>query len=178
LLPCPRPARARCVPVSQGIGRGADVLSVASFLPTRWRRSAPVWAAFGLLPVLFAVGCAGGQSGSAIGAPVIAVTERDFAISAPKYLAAGDVVLRVQNRGPDGHELIVVRLDLGSLPMRSDGMTVSEEAVQRREVGVLEPGASGALRDLHLNLAPGRYQLFCNMSGHYLSGMHTSLVVK
>jgi uncharacterized cupredoxin-like copper-binding protein len=136
-----------------------------------------VWVAFGLLPVLFAVGCAG-PSGSAAGASVIAVTERDFAISAPKYLAAGDVVLRVQNRGPDGHELIVVRLDRGSLPMRSDGMTVSEEAVERREVGVLEPGASGALRDLRLSLAPGRYELFCNMSGHYLSGMHTLLVVK
>lgn len=151
---------------------------MASFLSTRWRLSAPVGVAFGLLPVLVAVGCAGGQGGSAGGASVIGVTERDFGISAPKYLAAGEVVLRVQNRGPDAHELIVVRLDRESLPMRSDGMTVSEEAVQRREVGVLEPGASGALRDLRLSLAPGRYQLFCNMSGHYLSGMHTLLVVR
>jgi hypothetical protein len=166
------------VTVSQGIRRGADVLTVASFLSTRWRLCTPGWVVAGLLPVLFAMGCAGGQSGSAAGASVIGVTEHDFGISAPKYLAAGDAVLRVHNRGPDAHELIVVRLDRGSLPLRSDGLTVSEEAVQRREVGVLEPGASGALRDLRLSLAPGRYELFCNMSGHYLSGMHALVVVR
>jgi uncharacterized cupredoxin-like copper-binding protein len=27
-------------------------------------------------------------------------------------------------------------------------------------------------------LAPGRYVLFCNMSGHYLGGMHRLLVVR
>jgi uncharacterized cupredoxin-like copper-binding protein len=109
---------------------------------------------------------------------VISVVERDFGVVAPKYLAAGDAVLRVQNRGPDAHELIVVRLDRKSLPMRDDGMTVSEEAVEHREAGVLEPAATGSVRDLHVSLAPGRYELFCNMSGHYLSGMHTLLVVR
>jgi uncharacterized cupredoxin-like copper-binding protein len=30
---------------------------------------------------------------------------------------------------------------------------------------------------LHLHLTPGRYVLFCNMAGHYLGGMHRTLVV-
>ena len=31
---------------------------------------------------------------------------------------------------------------------------------------------------LDVHLAPGRYKLLCNMSGHYLGGMHTALVVR
>jgi uncharacterized cupredoxin-like copper-binding protein len=31
---------------------------------------------------------------------------------------------------------------------------------------------------LRLHLRPGRYVMFCNMSGHYLGGMDTDVVVK
>ena len=41
----------------------------------------------------------------------------------------------------------------------------------------LEPGQPGSVRELALHLRPGRYVLLCNMSGHYLGGMHTELVV-
>jgi uncharacterized cupredoxin-like copper-binding protein len=50
--------------------------------------------------------------------------------------------------------------------------------VARSEVGVLEPADAHALRNLELRLAPGRYVLFCNMSGHFMGGMHRSLVVR
>jgi uncharacterized cupredoxin-like copper-binding protein len=86
-------------------------------------------------------------------------------------------VLRVRNHGPDRHELIAVRLEGGGLPLRRDGMTIDEDALQKATVGVLEPGASGSVRELHVSLRPGRYMLFCNMSGHYMGGMHTVLVV-
>jgi uncharacterized cupredoxin-like copper-binding protein len=62
--------------------------------------------------------------------------------------------------------------------MRSDGLTVDEERLQRSEVGVLEPAESHAVRDLRLHLTPGRYVLFCNMSGHFIGGMHKLLVVR
>ena len=62
--------------------------------------------------------------------------------------------------------------------MRSDGLTVDEESLQRREVGVLEPAEVNTVRDLRLHLTPGRYVLFCNMSGHYIGGMHRLLVVR
>ena len=106
------------------------------------------------------------------------VTERDFGIKAAKQVAAGAVVFRVRNRGPGSHELLVVRASTGRLPFRSDGLTVDEEAVTKAEVGVLEPGHAGVVRELRVRLTPGRYVLFCNMSGHFLGGMHTELVVR
>jgi hypothetical protein len=126
---------------------------------------------------LIAGGC-GGSSRSQARGPVLRVDERDFSISAPRQVDAGDVTLRVDNLGPDGHELLVVRLGNGGLPMRSDGRTVDEEALAHRGLRALEPGASGAVRDLQVHLTPGRYVLFCNMSGHYLGGMHRVLVVR
>lgn len=136
------------------------------------------WMALGLLAVLIATGCGGGSNRSTASTSVIGVSERDFAIQAPKTLPAGEVVLRVQNKGPDTHEFLVVRASSVRLPMRSDGLTVDEERLQRSEVGVLEPAEAHAVRDLTLHLAPGRYVLFCNMSGHFIGGMHRLLVVR
>jgi uncharacterized cupredoxin-like copper-binding protein len=115
--------------------------------------------------------------GAASPAPVVRVSERDFQISAPTRVRSGPVVLRVRNRGPENHELIVVRSS-ARLPLRKDGLTVDEEALQRAEAGALEPGRPGAVRELRLNLTPGRYVLFCNMEGHYLGGMHAVLLVR
>jgi uncharacterized cupredoxin-like copper-binding protein len=109
---------------------------------------------------------------------MVRIAERDFRISAPKHLASGDVVLSVRNNGPDAHELIVVRTRGARLPLRADGSTVSEEKLEPRVLGALEPGKPGSDRRLTLHLPPGRYTLFCNMSGHYLGGMHTELVVR
>ena len=132
------------------------------------------------LVAILAVGVSGcgatGHSGSA-DTKVVRVGERDFHIAAPLSAGAGHVVLRARNTGPDMHELIVVRAPNSDLPLRADGVTVNEEALQHAEAGVLESGQPGSVRDLSMNLAPGRYVLFCNMSGHYLGGMHASLVV-
>ncbi len=108
----------------------------------------------------------------------VRITERDFSISTTKTLSPGTVTLRVRNNGPDSHELIITRADGKRLPLRSDGLTVDEETLQPRIVGGLEPGAPGSARTLRLHLAPGRYVLFCNMAGHYLGGMHATLVVR
>jgi uncharacterized cupredoxin-like copper-binding protein len=106
------------------------------------------------------------------------VTERDFHIAAsPTHLASGAVELSVKNRGPESHELIVVRSDEAPLPLRADGVTINEEALKRATVGALAPGAPGSDRRLRLDLKPGRYELFCNMSGHFLGGMHAELIV-
>jgi uncharacterized cupredoxin-like copper-binding protein len=125
-----------------------------------------------------AAGCGGAHGQAAGSLPVVPIIERDFTISAPKRLAAGDVIFRVRNRGPVGHEMLIVRLDQAGLPLRRDGLTVDEEALQRREIGLLEPASVGAVRDLHVRLGAGRYELFCNMSGHFMSGMHATLVVR
>jgi uncharacterized cupredoxin-like copper-binding protein len=124
---------------------------------------------------LLAAGC--GSGGHQAAAPVVRITERDFRITAPKHVRAGEVVLTVSNRGPDAHELIVVRDRKSELPLRRDGSTVSEEKLEPVTAGALEPGQPHSVRNLHLHLAPGTYELFCNMSGHYLGGMHAKLVV-
>jgi uncharacterized cupredoxin-like copper-binding protein len=123
---------------------------------------------------LSAAGCAGSHVLGVEGT-IVQVSERDFAISAPRHVAAGPVTLRVANHGPDAHELIVVRTRDGRLPFRGDGLTVDEDAVEHSTLGALEPGEPGGIRELRLNLRPGRYVLFCNMSGHYLGGMQSVL---
>jgi len=112
------------------------------------------------------------------GQQLLLVTERDFQITPASHRAApGPIVIRVTNRGPDEHELIVVRDD-GHLPLRSDGMTVDEDALAKQTLGALEPGQPGTVRELHLVLSPGRYVLLCNMYGHYMAGMHSDVVVR
>jgi uncharacterized cupredoxin-like copper-binding protein len=128
--------------------------------------------------LLLAAGCGSGRPSAERHATLLRITERDFRISAPKHVRAGDVVLSVRNRGPDAHELLVVRERSSRLPLRRDGSTVSEEKLEPVIAGVLEAGQPGSVRKLRLHLAPGRYQLFCNMSGHYLGGMHRTLVVR
>jgi hypothetical protein len=138
-------------------------------LPMRLRLAALVMAAA-------ASGC-GGADHPAHGR-LLHVTERDFRISAPASARAGDVVLSVHNRGPVAHELIVAREDGGSLPLRRDAATIDEDAIEPVTAGALEPGAAGASGVVRGGPPPGRYVLFCNMSGHYLGGMHTELVVR
>jgi uncharacterized cupredoxin-like copper-binding protein len=133
--------------------------------------------ALAAIALLAAVGCGGhGDSGKA--APsTVRIDERDFRIKAPNTAAAGDVRFSVVNRGPVAHELIVARSDGSPLPFRADGLTVSEDDVEDRIVGALEPDPATKTRELRVRLKPGRYKLFCNMSGHYLAGMHQNLTV-
>ena len=129
--------------------------------------------------LLFLVsGCSAGRHRAPAAGTVLRVTERDFRISARKLVSSPDVLLVVHNRGPDAHELIVVRARTSHLPLRPDGVTVDEDALKQATVGVLEPGAPGSVRELLMHLRPGRYMLICNMSGHFLGGMHRELVVQ
>ncbi len=128
--------------------------------------------------LLVSAGCSGSQAGTPSGGRLLRVTERDFRITAPKQVSSGEVRLSVRNKGPDAHELIIVRARGQQLPLRRDGVTVNEEALDRATAGVLEPSSPGGLRELRVHLAPGRYVLFCNMSGHYLGGMRAELVVR
>ncbi len=144
-------------------------------IPTR--RSTRSRVVLGLLAFV-AAGCGGSQHAASGARQIVPVSERDFSISAPTFVTAGDVELRVANEGPDAHELLVVRAGRGHLPIRTDGLTVNEELLARRTVGALEPSQPGGLRSLRVHLTPGRYVLFCNMSGHYFGGMHTVLVVR
>jgi uncharacterized cupredoxin-like copper-binding protein len=129
-----------------------------------------------LLSGLLALGAGATAAGG--GTPQIAIGEHDFGLAAPKAIHPGEVTFVVTNKGPDDHELIVVHATRHALPLRPDGLTVNEEALSNVTAGSLEPGAAGSVRRLRVTLRPGRYVLFCNMSGHYLGGMHKLLVVR
>jgi hypothetical protein len=129
-----------------------------------------------VLPVLFLVGCSETDSVSRAPHQVVRITEKDFRIVVkPRRIPAGDVELVVRNQGPDTHELIMVRPSGSRLPLRRDGLTVDEEAL--REVGAVEGVDPHGARTVRLHLAPGQYELFCNMAGHFMAGMHGQLVV-
>jgi uncharacterized cupredoxin-like copper-binding protein len=134
-------------------------------------------AALGGVSVVAAVGCASSHSAGTSGAKAVQVTVRDFRISAPKHLKAGTVQLSVHNKGPDAHELILIRAN-GPLPMRSDGTTVDEDAVEPSTAGALEPEEPNSVSFLTVHLTPGHYEFICNMAGHYLGGMRSELIVE
>jgi uncharacterized cupredoxin-like copper-binding protein len=129
--------------------------------------------------VLTAAGCGSQPVRHAHAGAVVRVTERDFKITAPATVRAGHVQLLVANEGPDDHELAVVRAPIvGELPMRRDGLTIDEDAIEHVTSGGIEPQQPGQASRIDLDLKPGRYILLCNMSGHYLGGMDRTVVVR
>lgn len=110
--------------------------------------------------------------------------------AAPSTVPAGPVSLRVSNTGTLSHEVVVLPLaqgqSVGQRPVGSDGKV--DEAGSLGEVArtcgadageeSADPGiAPGAAGWTTLNLEPGRYELLCNIAGHYGAGMYTELDV-
>jgi len=93
---------------------------------------------------------------------------------------AGTVRFRILNQGPTTHEFIVVRTDRSpdKLPLQRDGLTVNKDAPG---ISLLDEAEGLDIDDrqtLVLDLAAGRYVLYCNLEGHYLGGMHAALTVR
>ena len=96
---------------------------------------------------------------------------------------AGTVSIVAANLGTEAHELVVLApgQDAGARAVRADG-TVDEtgslgEASRSDGAGAgegIEPGTSGWVS---MNLAPGRYELVCNVAVHYAAGMYAELTV-
>jgi uncharacterized cupredoxin-like copper-binding protein len=93
---------------------------------------------------------------------------------------AGKVSFLIRNQGPTTHEVIVVRTDLApdKLPLQSDGLTVDEEGDGIKFLEEVEGLDIDDRETLILDLAPGRYVLYCNLEGHYLGGMYEALIVR
>ena len=94
-------------------------------------------------------------------------------------VAAGEVTFEVKNTSKQTvHEMIISPIKDANHPLPYIQATdkVDEDAAGHLgEVAELEPGKSGALR---VTLKPGRYILYCNVTGHYALGMWTLLTVK
>lgn len=105
--------------------------------------------------------------------------------ASPSSVPAGVVSLRVFNRGSMLHELVVLPLAagqvIGSRPVASSG-TVSEagslgEASRSCGRGAGNGIDPGAWSWVTLRLPAGRYELLCNLPGHYAMGMYSELDV-
>jgi uncharacterized cupredoxin-like copper-binding protein len=137
---------------------------------------------------MLAFGCGQKEGDQATSSHVARVTLRDFHIKAPKRIPAGDVTFSIWNKGPNDHELLVVREDESQgrgdeegeedeTPLRRDGLTVDEDKLGSSLVDALEPEEPG-VHTLRVNLKPGRYEMLCNMAGHYFAGMEAGFEVQ
>lgn len=92
---------------------------------------------------------------------------------------AGEVSFVATNKSADYiHEMIVIKVTHpnAALPYVAADQKVDEDAAGHLgEVAELDPGASGTLT---LALEPGTYMLLCNVAGHYMAGMWTTITVQ
>jgi hypothetical protein len=103
----------------------------------------------------------------------------------PGVVPAGTVSLRVLNQGARTHELVVLPLPAGQAAgartVGSDGQVDEAgslgEASRTCGAGAGDGIAAGAAGWVTLTLGPGRYELMCNLPGHYTAGMYAELDV-
>jgi uncharacterized cupredoxin-like copper-binding protein len=100
-------------------------------------------------------------------------------------VAHGTVSFLVTNGGTISHELVILRLPdnriPGTRPIGGDAKIdesgslgeASNTCADGAGQGIL-PGSSGWVS---VTLPPGRYELVCNLPGHYAAGMYTQLTV-
>ena len=141
-------------------------------------RFAPFVTTLLLLPS--AVGCSSPRPADAA-AVRVPVRLKDFRVDVGRAVVGqGRVRFEVVNRGPTTHELDVVRTDLpeNELPLDADRLTVVANDARLVHLGEAEGLDIDDHRTLTVDLAPGHYVLYCNMEGHYLARMHTSLEVR
>lgn len=103
----------------------------------------------------------------------------------PGNVPRGTVSILASNAGAWTHELVVLPLlagqGVGQRPVGSDGK-INEtgslgEASRSCDAGSGDGIVAGATGWTTLTLEPGRYELVCNLPGHYASGMYAELDV-
>ena len=89
----------------------------------------------------------------------------------------GRVALRVHNAGTAPHEIVILRIkrDPAALPMRAGRI---DEKAAGQVYGAVHVPIGGDTQNAAVQLRPGTYVFLCNISGHYLAGMHTTVTVR
>ncbi|MGI5143707.1 sulfocyanin-like copper-binding protein [Streptomyces sp. CA-106110] len=107
-------------------------------------------------------------------------------VANPSTVSAGKVTLRVANRGALTHEVVVLPLPAGQVSgeraVGSNGKVDETgslgEASRTCGAGSGDGIAPSATGWSTVTLQPGRYELVCNLPGHYAAGMYTELDVR
>ena len=101
-------------------------------------------------------------------------------------LPHGVVSFVATNLGSVNHELVILSLPtdqiVGTRTLRADS-TVDETASVGEASNACGPGTGEGIAPASsswttVTLAPGRYELVCNLPGHYAAGMYTQLTVR
>jgi uncharacterized cupredoxin-like copper-binding protein len=132
-------------------------------------------------------GMMGGYSGGVMrgGAMMSGATGWMMLHAVPQHVAAGTVTIVAYNHGSRTHELVVLPLTssdaIGARTIGTDN-AVDEtgslgEASKSCGTGSGDGITAGSASWVTLNLKPGRYELGCNLPGHYAAGMYTELDV-
>ena len=124
-----------------------------------------------VLPVLAACGSGGG--GQSIN---VSMTTFKFDLSKDSA-SAGTVVFHIKNDATDvNHQFTIIKTDLdaANLPTDSAG---NVDTSQLDSVGATQQVAPGDSVDLSVDLTAGHYVIFCDMAGHYQSGMYANFTV-
>lgn len=104
-------------------------------------------------------------------------------IASRASVPAGEVSIRVRNAGLLTHELVILPLAPGATPgsraVGADGRVDEAgsvgEASANCAAGSGDGISAGSASWVSLRLPPGRYELICNLPGHYAAGMYTEL---
>ncbi|MFG1707453.1 plastocyanin/azurin family copper-binding protein [Nonomuraea sp. M3C6] len=103
----------------------------------------------------------------------------------PAKVPSGTVSFRASNTGTLAHELVVLPLvkgqAIGKRPVGTNHRVKETgslgEASHNCAAGEGEGIAPGSMSWVTLKLHPGRYELVCNIPGHYAAGMHAEFNV-
>ena len=93
---------------------------------------------------------------------------------------AGSITFKATNNSNADmlHEMLILKVDSDNPNLPYDentGRVLENKIPVIAEIPEIDPGKS---RDLTLNLEKGKYLLFCNIAGHYASGMKIILNVQ
>lgn len=91
---------------------------------------------------------------------------------------AGEVSFTMENRGTIVHEFLVVKTtyEHGKIPLGANNR-FDEEDKGLSVVDEIPEWDPGVTKTLKVKLEPGKYELLCNIEGHYKNGMHAAFEV-
>jgi uncharacterized cupredoxin-like copper-binding protein len=112
------------------------------------------------------------------------VTAADFSLKPDvASVAAGSVKFKVKNSGGFGHEMVVAKVaDAKDLPTKPNGEVDEDKISAAARIGEVENILPGQTKTVKLDLAAGKYVLFCNRNDgtkavHFKEGMHVDFTV-
>jgi len=125
-----------------------------------------------------------GSSTAALPTPDMTGKLADYSFDMPDTVKAGHHVIRVENSGPQQHEMVFVKLDAGKKGMDfvkwTDGMKGPPPGSPVNGAGGLTVGQSNTIQ---VDLTPGTYALVCfvgdvkDKKPHFMHGMVKNITV-